>query len=97
MAPRKTHKKVHRVPAVGSRAQVFRGNAKHTSGGLTKDKLVKTPAGRIVPRSKRALGKKNPWIKAVTQARKELKPEGFTLLLVGQPLHTRARQIYDRR
>lgn len=37
-----------KVPAVGSRASVFHGNAKHTSGGLYKTDLKKNPAGRIV-------------------------------------------------
>lgn len=37
-----------RMPAVGSRIQVYYGTAKHTSGGLTKGDLKKNPAGRIV-------------------------------------------------
>jgi hypothetical protein len=46
------------VPAVGSKAEVFHGTAKHTSGGLTKKDLVKTKRGRIVSRRKQAAGKK---------------------------------------
>ncbi len=42
----------------GSKAEVFHGTAKHTSGGLTKKDLMKTKAGRIVSRKKHAAGKK---------------------------------------
>jgi hypothetical protein len=43
---------------VGSKAEVFHGTAKHTSGGLKLKDLMKTKAGRIVSRKKHALGKK---------------------------------------
>ncbi len=46
------------LKAVGSKAEVFHGTAKHTSGGLTKKDLVKTKRGRIVSRRKQAAGKK---------------------------------------
>jgi hypothetical protein len=56
---KKTRKasKAGKTPAVGSKAQVFHGSAKHTSGGLTKSDLMKHK-GRIVSRKKHALGKK---------------------------------------
>jgi hypothetical protein len=43
---------------VGSKAQVYHGTAKHTSGGLTKKDLVKNKHDRIVSRKKMAAGKK---------------------------------------
>ena len=43
---------------VGSKAEVFHGTAKHTSGGLTKKDLMRTKVGRIVSRKKHAAGKK---------------------------------------
>ena len=46
------------VPAVGTKAQVFHGTAKHTSGGLTRKDLMKNKKGRIVSRRKNAAGKK---------------------------------------
>ena len=46
------------LKAVGSKAEVFHGTARHTSGGLTKKDLVKTKRGRIVSRRKQAAGKK---------------------------------------
>jgi len=47
-----------KVPAVGSKTQVFHGTAKHTSGGLHRKDLMKTKNGRIVSRKKHAAGKK---------------------------------------
>lgn len=51
---------------VGSKAEVFHGTAKHTSGRLTKNHLTKNPQGRIVSKKKRAQGlkqyKKNPGV-----------------------------------
>jgi hypothetical protein len=44
---------------VGTKAQVYHGTAKHTSGGLTKKDLMKTKRGRIVSKKKHALGKKS--------------------------------------
>ena len=44
--------------SVGSKAEVYHGSAKHTSGGLHKKDLVKNKAGRIVSRKKMAAGKK---------------------------------------
>jgi hypothetical protein len=52
-----SHKAGH-MPAVGTKAQVYHGTAKHTSGGLTKKDLMKTKKGRIVSRKKHAAGQK---------------------------------------
>jgi hypothetical protein len=57
-----------KIPAVGTKAQVYHGTAKHTSGGLKKKDLMKTKRGRIVSRAKHALGKK---------ALKNLRKAGF--------------------
>jgi hypothetical protein len=46
------------MPAVGTKAQVYHGTAKHTSGGLTRKDLIKTKKGRIVSRKKHAAGKR---------------------------------------
>jgi hypothetical protein len=47
------------VKIIGSKAQVFHGNATHTSGGLKKSDLVKNKHGRIVSRKKQAAGFKS--------------------------------------
>ena len=46
------------MKAVGSRAQVMHGNAKHTSGGLTKEDLKYNRSGRIVSRRKSSYAKR---------------------------------------
>lgn len=46
------------MQTIGTRAQVWHGNAKKTSGGLTKSHLMMNKHGRIVSRKKHASGKK---------------------------------------
>jgi hypothetical protein len=46
-----------KIKAVGSKAEVFHGTAKHTSGGLKKKDLMKHHS-RIISRKKHAAGKK---------------------------------------
>ena len=45
-----------KMPASGSKAQVWHGTARHTPGGLTRKDLIKTKKGRIVSRRKHAIG-----------------------------------------
>jgi len=46
------------VQTIGTRAQVWHGTAKKTSGGLTKANLMQNKAGRIVSRAKHNTAKK---------------------------------------
>jgi len=46
------------VKAVGSRAEVWHGNANHTSGGLEKKHLMMNKRGRIVSLKKHKTAKK---------------------------------------
>ena len=48
----------HKLKTIGSRAEVLHGNAKKTSGGLTKKDLMKNKHGRIVSRKKHNMEKK---------------------------------------
>jgi hypothetical protein len=57
-----------KMMATGTKAQVWHGTAKHTSGGLTKKDLMKTRKGRIVSKKKHAAGQK---------ALKQLKKAGY--------------------
>ena len=50
-------KRESHAATVGTKAQVFHGTAKHTSGGLTRKDLMKTKKGRIVSKRKHAAGK----------------------------------------
>ena len=47
------------MQTTGSKAQVWHGTAKHTSGGLTKNNLMKNKHGRIISKKKHNLGKKS--------------------------------------
>jgi hypothetical protein len=78
---------------IGSRAQVFHGNADQTAGGLKK-KDLKMVKGEIVSKAKAKTEKKNPWIKAVAKAKKDLGIKGFAL--VQGPLLAKAREIYSK-
>jgi hypothetical protein len=80
---------------IGSRAQVYHGNATETAGGLKKKdlKMVKK-TGEIVSKAKSKDEKKNPWIVAVAKAKKELGIKGFAL--VQGPLLAKAREIYAK-
>ena len=40
------------IKRIGSRAEVFHGQATKTSGGLTKNDLIKNKIGRIVSKKK---------------------------------------------
>jgi len=78
---------------IGSRAQVYHGNATETAGGLKK-KDLKMKDGEIVSKKKAKDAKTNPWIKAVAKAKKELGITGFAL--VEGKLLARAREIYSK-
>jgi hypothetical protein len=56
---------------IGSRAEVWHGSAKKTSGGLTKSHLMKNKSGRIVSKKKHFSAKKdNRLVKAGFKTRK---------------------------
>ena len=66
---------------VGTKAQVYKGTADKTSGGLTKKDIIRvkvgtTPTGRPAYRykskAKSKKAKKNSWILAVQKAKREL-------------------------
>jgi len=78
---------------IGSRAQVYHGNATQTAGGLKK-KDLKMKDGEIVSKAKSKDEKKNPWIKAVAKAKKALGIKGWAL--VQGPLLAKAREIYSK-
>lgn len=65
----------------GSRAEVWHGTAKKTSGGLTKSNLMKNKHGRIVSRRKHASGKKS--IKHLEKLGYKAKKGHFTLFRKG--------------
>ena len=81
--------------SIGSRAQVYHGNATETAGGLKKKDLkVVKKTGEIVSKAKSKDAKTNPWIKAVAKAKKDLGIKGFAL--IQGPLLAKAREIYSK-
>merc|ERR1719229_205699 len=93
--------------AKGKRAKssVFRGTKEKTSGGLTKDKLVKNKSGKVVSKKSSAASKKRfagskfaAWGKAVMQARKALGVKGFAAVggksPQGKALYAKAKSIF---
>jgi hypothetical protein len=69
-----------RIPAIGSRVQVWNGNADHTKGGLRKSDLVyNAKTGRIVSREKRRQAianrkfKNSAWIDCIMESSAHLK------------------------
>lgn len=58
MNMRKTTQMGGALKATGTKAEVWHGTAKHTSGGLKKSDLMKTKRGRIVSKRKHAAGQK---------------------------------------
>ncbi len=75
----------------GSKAQVWHGTAKKTSGGLTKSDLMKNKHGRIVSRRKHTMGKKS--IKHLRKMGYIAKKGKFTLFHKG---HKRGRHTRKR-
>ena len=70
-----------KMVTVGTKAQVYHGTAKHTSGGLKKKDLMKTKKGRIVSRKKHAAGKKA--LKRLVKAGYKAKKGSFKLFKRG--------------
>merc|ERR1712066_466895 len=99
-------KKTKSVIAKGKRAKssVFAGRKMKTSGGLTRDKLVKNKRGKVVSKAASAAGKKRfvasglgRWNKAVQAARKELGLRGFVAVggksAQGKALYAKAKAL----
>jgi len=50
---------MEKIKTTGTRVEVFRGKAKHTSGGLKKTDLVHNKNGKIVSKNASAAARKN--------------------------------------
>lgn len=64
------------MPVIGTKAQVYRGTAHHTTGGLTRSQILRVRSSdgtyRYVSKKKHNKARASPWIKAVSRARREL-------------------------
>jgi hypothetical protein len=102
----KKRRKAKRVSTIAKgkrgKSSVFRGTKAKTQGGLTKDKLMKNKAGKVVSRkasanSKRRMGKTiGPWIAAVVKARKALGIKGFVAIKKGTAYYNKAKAFYGK-
>ena len=81
---------------IGSRAQVWHGTAKHTSGGLTKADLFQTAIGRIVSRKKH-VSNKNSNNLTRNGYRLTRKGEGFGFHKIGESLKRRGTKSRGRK
>merc|ERR1711957_976368 len=88
----------------GAKARVLSGKKTKTSGGLTKDKLMKNKSGKVVSKKASAASKKRyengglkAWNMAVKQARKALGLTGFVPIGgktgQGKALYAKAKTI----
>merc|ERR1711957_581962 len=88
----------------GAMTRVFGGSKQKTVGGLTKDKLTKNRAGKVVSKAKSAAGKKHfgksplkKWCDALKKARKALGSKGFVPMggktAAGKALYAKAKSL----
>jgi hypothetical protein len=86
------------METVGSKREVYKGKAKHTSGGLEKKDIVKRN-GKYMSKKKLKASKSNKglrnWISAVKKARKELKITGFVPIKKGTELYKLAKKYHN--
>merc|ERR1712046_357189 len=104
-AMKKAMKKSDIAKGKRAKSSVFRGTKAKTSGGLTKDKLTKNKAGKVVSKARSAASKKmyakgiGLWNKAVMTARKELGVKGFQAVggksAQGKALYAKAKSLYN--
>jgi hypothetical protein len=73
----------------GTRLEVIRGDAHHTSGGKTsKDFKISKSSGEVVSKKKAKQAKGNPWAVATAKARKEM-----CALPVRDPFHIKEGEM----
>merc|ERR1719164_195662 len=96
-------KRVSKI-AKGLRAKsvVFRGSKEKTSGGLTKDLLMRNKRGKVVSKRANASGKRafnniKDWVSSVVAARKALQVTGFVAIngksLQGKALYVKSKAL----
>merc|ERR1712166_160076 len=83
-----------------AKSVVFRGTKAKTTGGLTKNDLVKNKRGKIVSKKLLANGKKaysniKSWTVAVQKARKALGLKGFVAIKKGTPFYKKAKEFHQ--
>merc|ERR1719277_352909 len=85
-----------------AKALVLRGTKEKTSGGLTKDALIRNKRGKIVSKRASAAGKRSfknveAWLESVMAARKALHMQGFVAIngksVQGKALYVKSKAL----
>merc|ERR1711964_507844 len=100
-AAKKPKKKKAKKIKRGSFRRVWSGTVATSKGGLTKDKLTRNKAGKVVSKKGHAQGLKaykriSGWVNACSKARKQLKLKGFHPIKKGTAYYKLARQLYGK-
>lgn len=77
-------------------ASTKKGTEAKTSSGLSKADLKQNKHGKIVSKTKSAMGKKNPWIAACGNARQALNITGFEACKKGSAFYNKATELYKK-
>lgn len=96
-----TRRRRRKTPVSKAKSQAGKNRAiyegrKVKGSTLTPSRLRKNKHGRVVSVKKSNIGKKNPWIKAVSAARRRLGITGFQPVRKGTALYRLAKQIHSR-
>ena len=75
-----------------ARREVWAGTRRCTSGLLTKKDLKMNKRGAVVSRKLSMQGRQNKWLRAVKNARQQLKCKEFIPIKKGLPLHRVAKE-----
>merc|ERR1719409_441167 len=87
-----------------AKAIVLRGGKEKTSGGLTKDQLMRNKRGKVVSKRAAAQGRKafrniESWVNSVVAARKALQCSGFVAIngksLQGKALYVKSKALHQ--
>merc|ERR1719409_792221 len=86
-----------------AKAIVLRGSKEKTSGGLTKDHLMRNKRGKVVSKRASANGRRafrniEGWVNSVVAARKALQVTGFVAIngksLQGKALYVKSKALH---
>merc|ERR1712032_1203513 len=89
-----------------AKALVLRGSKQKTTGGLTKDSLIRNKRGKIVSKRASAAGRRSfknieGWVESVVVARKALQMKGFVAIngksLQGKALYVKSKSLCKSR
>ena len=84
------------VSAREAKRRVWAGDLEKTRSSLSKGDLVKNRKNKIVSKKKSAIGKRSPWIQALSAARVLLLITGFAVPKKGTALYKKAKELMNK-